>query len=197
QGELKLEMHFLPDIYVKCDACHGKKFTDATLEIQYKGKNIYEILDMTVEEAYLFFKKIPKIKKILGTLNDDGLGYIKLGQSSITLSGGEAQRIKLARELAKRSSGETLYILDEPTTGLHPHDIKYLLKVLHSLVDRGNTVVIIEHNMDVIKNADWVIDLGPDGGENGGRVLVCEKPSKLIKYSKSYTGQFLKKYLEK
>lgn len=194
QGMIKLEMHFLPDIYVDCEVCKGKKFTDATLDVQYKGKNIYEILEMTVEEALHFFSKIPQIKRILNTLHSVGLGYIKLGQSSTTLSGGEAQRIKLAKELSKKSSGDTLYILDEPTTGLHPHDIKYLLKVLHSLVDLGNTVVIIEHNMDVIKNADWIVDLGPEGGDRGGEVVVCGSFSKLIKYPKSYTGKFLRKY---
>jgi excinuclease ABC subunit A len=196
QGFIKLEMHFLPDIYVPCEVCKGKKFTEATLDVQYKGKNIHDVLEMTVEEALEFFEKIPKIKNILKTLVDVGLGYIKLGQSSTTLSGGEAQRIKLAKELSKRSNGQTLYILDEPTTGLHPHDIKYLLSVLHSLVDLGNTVVIIEHNMDVIKNADWIIDLGPDGGDRGGELLVCGTPAKLIKYRSSYTGKYLKEFLD-
>ncbi|MFH1414789.1 MAG: excinuclease ABC subunit UvrA [Elusimicrobiota bacterium] len=195
QGTIRLEMHFLPDIYVPCEACKGRKYTDATLDVKYKGRNIYEVLEMTVDEALEIFSKIPDINKILQTLCDVGLGYIKLGQSSITLSGGEAQRIKLAKELSKKSRGGTLYILDEPTTGLHPDDIRCLLKVLHALVDAGNTVIIIEHNMDVIKNADWIIDLGPEGGDKGGQVVVCGTPSKLIKYTRSYTGRFLKRYL--
>jgi excinuclease ABC subunit A len=195
QGVIKLEMHFLPDIFVPCEVCQGKKFTEATLEVKYKGKNIHEILEMTVDEAYEFFEKIPVIKRIVSTLKDVGLGYIKLGQSSTTLSGGEAQRIKLAKELSKKSSGGTVYILDEPTTGLHPDDIKHLLKVLHSLVDMGNTVIVIEHNMDVIKNADWIIDLGPEGGDRGGEVVFCGTPAMLLKYPKSYTGKFLNKYL--
>ncbi|MFW6134107.1 MAG: excinuclease ABC subunit UvrA [Elusimicrobiota bacterium] len=196
QGFIKIEMHFLPDIYVPCESCSGRKYTDATLDIKYKGKDVHEVLEMTVEEANEFFSRIPSIKRILDTLMDVGLGYIKLGQSSTTLSGGEAQRIKLARELAKKTSGKTLYILDEPTTGLHPDDIKHLLNVLHSLVDKGNTVVIIEHNMDVIKNADWIIDLGPEGGEKGGEIVICGNPSKLVKYPQSYTGKYLKKYLK-
>ncbi len=195
QGQIKLEMQFLPDIYVTCEACNGQKYTAGTLEVKYKGKNIYEVLEMTVEEAAEFFSSFNRITKILNTLNNVGLGYVKLGQPSTTLSGGEAQRIKLARELAKRSRGDTLYILDEPTTGLHPDDIRYLLSVLHSLVDKGNTVVLIEHNMDVIKNADWIVDLGPEGGDGGGEVVVCGKPSKLIKCKDSYTGKFLETYL--
>ncbi|MGM0440977.1 MAG: excinuclease ABC subunit UvrA [Elusimicrobiota bacterium] len=197
QGQIKLEMQFLPDVYVPCEVCNGRKYTEGTLEVKYKGKNIYEVLEMTVEEALEFFSNFNRVTKILKTLKDVGLGYIKLGQPSTTLSGGEAQRIKLARELAKRSRGDTLYILDEPTTGLHPDDIKYLLSVLHSLVDKGNTVVLIEHNMDVIKNADWIVDLGPEGGEDGGEVVVCGKPAKLIKSKDSYTGEFLKKYMKK
>ncbi len=196
QGEIKLEMHFLPDIYVPCESCGGKKFTEATLQVKFKGKNIYEVLEMTVDTASEFFSGIPSIKRILETLQKVGLGYIKLGQASTTLSGGEAQRIKLARELSKKTSSDTLYILDEPTTGLHPHDIKHLLSVLHSLVDRGSTVVVIEHNMDVIKNADWIIDLGPEGGDKGGEILVCGNPTKLIKYPESYTGEYLKKYIK-
>jgi len=196
QGEIKMEMHFLPDIYVPCEACSGKKYNDATLDIKYKGKTIHEVLEMTVDEALEFFEKIPNIKRILQTLASVGLGYIKLGQSSTTLSGGEAQRIKLARELSRKTGRDTLYILDEPTTGLHPHDIKYLLEVLHSLVDKGNTVVVIEHNLDVIKNADWIIDLGPEGGEGGGEVIVCGNPLNLIKYAgRSYTMRYLKEYL--
>lgn len=197
QGMIKLEMHFLPDIYVPCEVCKGKKFAEATLDVKYKGRSIHDVLEMTVDEALQFFSKIPPIKRIINTLYDVGLGYIKLGQSSTTLSGGEAQRIKLAKELSRKSGRGTLYILDEPTTGLHPHDIGYLLSVLHSLVDAGNTVIVIEHNMDVIKNADWIIDLGPEGGDRGGEVVVCGTPAKLIKYPKSYTGKFLKKYLKR
>ncbi|MBN2407839.1 MAG: excinuclease ABC subunit UvrA [Elusimicrobia bacterium] len=196
QGVIKLEMHFLPDIYVPCEACKGKKFTDATLDVKYKGRSIHDILEMSVDEALELFDKIPRIKNILDTLHDVGLGYIKLGQSSTTLSGGEAQRIKLARELSKKSGGGTLYILDEPTTGLHPHDIGYLLKVLHSLVDVGNTVVVIEHNMDVIYNADWIIDLGPEGGDRGGEVVTCGTPSQLMRFTASHTGRYLKKYVK-
>ncbi|MGM0567768.1 MAG: excinuclease ABC subunit UvrA [Elusimicrobiota bacterium] len=196
QGWIKKEMHFLPDIYVKCSACEGRKFTDSTLEVKYRGKNIHDVLEMTVSEALGFFSKIPSVKRILKTLNEVGLGYIKLGQPSTTLSGGEAQRIKLARELAKKSSGDTLYILDEPTTGLHPEDIRALLNVLHRLTDRGNTVVVIEHNMDVIKNADWIIDMGPEGGDGGGEVVACGSPLKLLKCKESHTGRFLKEYIE-
>ncbi len=196
QGWIKKEMHFLPDIYVRCSSCQGRKYTDSTLEVKYKGKNIHDVLEMTVAEALEFFDKIPSVKRILGTLKDVGLGYIKLGQPSTTLSGGEAQRIKLARELSKKTSSDTLYILDEPTTGLHPHDIKALVEVLHSLVDRGNTVVVIEHNMDVIKNADWITDLGPEGGDGGGRVVACGTVAKLLKCEKSHTGRFLKQYIQ-
>ncbi|NLB35235.1 MAG: excinuclease ABC subunit UvrA [Elusimicrobia bacterium] len=196
QGLVKLEMHFLPDIYVTCDVCNGKKYTEATLDIKYRGKSIYDVLEMTVDEAAEFFSKIPKIIRPLNTMKSVGLGYLKLGQPSTTLSGGEAQRIKLARELAKLNQGNTLYILDEPTTGLHSHDIVYLLKVLHQLADKGNTIVVIEHNLDVIKNADWIVDLGPEGGPEGGNLLVCGKPSNLIKSQVGYTGKFLKEYLE-
>ena len=195
-GVLKVEMHFLPDIYVPCDVCHGKRYNRETLEIQYKGKNVHEILQMTVEQAYEFFSPVPVVAKKLRTLLDVGLGYIKLGQSATTLSGGEAQRVKLSLELSKRDTGRTLYILDEPTTGLHFHDIDLLLKVLHSLRDHGNTVVVIEHNLDVIKTADWVIDLGPEGGDGGGRVIAEGTPEDIAKNRQSYTGMYLKSVLQ-
>ncbi len=195
-GVIKVEMHFLPDVYVPCDVCRGKRYNRETLEIKYKGKNIYQILDMTIEEAHSFFSAIPALKRKLQTLLDVGLSYIKLGQSATTLSGGEAQRVKLSRELSKRDSGKTLYILDEPTTGLHFYDIKQLLQVLFKLRDHGNTVVIIEHNLDVIKTADWIIDIGPEGGNKGGTVIDCTTPEKLIKNKKSYTGEYLKAYLK-
>jgi len=195
-GVLKVEMHFLPDIYVPCDVCHGKRYNRETLEIQYKGKNVHEILQMTVEQAYEFFSPVPVVAKKLRTLLDVGLGYIKLGQSATTLSGGEAQRVKLSLELSKRDTGRTLYILDEPTTGLHFHDIDLLLKVLHSLRDHGNTVVVIEHNLDVIKTADWIIDLGPEGGDGGGRVIAEGTPEDIAKNRQSYTGMYLKSVLQ-
>ncbi len=194
-GILKIEMHFLPDIYVTCDVCNGKRFNQETLNIRYKGKNIFDVLEMTVREAYEFFENIPSIKTKLETLIRVGLDYIKLGQPATTLSGGEAQRIKLSTELSKRSTGKTLYILDEPTTGLHFHDIKKLLEVLHEFVERGNTVIVIEHNLDVIKTADWIIDLGPEGGERGGEIIAQGTPEEIIKVKQSYTGEFLKKYL--
>ncbi|WP_372519723.1 excinuclease ABC subunit UvrA [Candidatus Ruminimicrobiellum ovillum] len=194
-GTLKIEMQFLPDIFVKCDVCGGRRFNEETLQIKYKGKNIDEVLNMTVEESVKFFENIPKLHKILSTLNDVGLGYIKIGQSSTTLSGGEAQRIKLATELSRRSTGRTLYILDEPTTGLHFADIAKLLDVLHKLVYAGNTVLVIEHNLDVIKTADWIIDLGPEGGDGGGKVVGCGTPEKIMTIEKSYTGQFLRKLI--
>lgn len=194
-GVIKVEMHFLPDIYVPCDVCKGKRYNRETLEIKYKGKNIYQILDMTIEEAHEFFTAIPALKRKLQTLLDVGLSYIKLGQSATTLSGGEAQRVKLSKELSKRDTGKTLYILDEPTTGLHFYDIKQLLQVLFKLRDHGNTVVIIEHNLDVIKTADWLIDMGPEGGNKGGTVIDCTTPENLIKNKKSYTGEYLKAYL--
>lgn len=192
-GMIRIAMHFLPDIYVTCETCGGRRYNRETLEISYRGKNIAEILAMNVEEALEFFKNIPPIKDRLQALADVGLSYISLGQSSVTLSGGEAQRIKLARELRKRSTGKTLYILDEPTTGLHPADIRHLLEVLQRLVDNGNTVVIIEHNLDVIKSADHIIDLGPEGGEGGGRIIATGSPEKIAGVKESYTGQFLKK----
>ncbi len=196
-GVNKIEMHFLPDVYVECEKCKGKRYNEETLQIFYKEKNIADVLDMTVEEALVFLKNIPTIKKKLKTLNDVGLGYIRLGQSATTLSGGEAQRVKLTLELAKRDTGKTLYILDEPTTGLHFDDVSRLLQVLERLVEKGNTVLVIEHNMDVIKTADWIIDLGPEGGEKGG-AIVCEgAPEEIVQCKESYTGKFLKKHLKK
>ncbi len=194
-GLIKIEMHFLPDVYVKCDACDGRRYNRETLEIKYKDKSIADILEMTAEDAMIFFEKVPAIYEKLKTLNEVGLGYIKIGQSATTLSGGEAQRVKLAKELSKRSTGRTLYILDEPTTGLHVDDISRLLQVLHKLVDMGNTVLVIEHNMDVIKTADTIIDIGPEGGNNGGEIVVCGTPSEVAACERSITGQFLKKYL--
>ena len=195
-GLIKVEMHFLPDIYVPCDVCKGKRYNRETLEVKYKGKNIHEVLDMTVEEAFDFFNAIPPIKRKLQTLIDVGLSYITLGQNATTLSGGEAQRVKLARELSKRDTGRTLYILDEPTTGLHFHDIEQLLAVLHRLRDHGNTIVVIEHNLDVIKTADWIIDMGPEGGNKGGTVVCCGTPEDVARHAKSYTGRYLKDVLE-
>jgi excinuclease ABC subunit A len=194
-GILWIEMHFLPDVHITCDACGGKRFNRETLEIRYRGKNISDILNMSVTEALEFFQNIPQIKRKLKLLNDVGLGYIKIGQSATTLSGGEAQRIKLAKELSKIATGRTLYILDEPTTGLHFEDVKLLLKVLNRLVDKGNTVIVIEHNMEVIKCADWIIDLGPEGGDEGGRVVCAGRPEEITKIKKSYTGQYLKTHL--
>jgi excinuclease ABC subunit A len=190
-GVLKVEMHFLPDVYVPCDVCHGKRYNRETLDIQYKGKNISEVLEMTVEHAYDFFKAVPVVARKLKTLLDVGLGYIRLGQSATTLSGGEAQRVKLSLELSKRDTGRTLYILDEPTTGLHFHDIALLLEVIHRLRDQGNTVVIIEHNLDVIKTADWVIDLGPEGGAGGGQIIAQGTPEQIAKSKASFTGRYL------
>ena len=194
-GIIKIEMHFLPDIYVPCEVCKGKRYNRETLEVKYKGKNIYDVLDMTVEESCTFFENIPKVKRKLDTLHEVGLGYVKLGQSATTLSGGEAQRVKLATELSRRSTGKTIYILDEPTTGLHTADVHKLIEVLQKLVDTGNTVVVIEHNLDVIKTADHIIDLGPEGGDKGGTVVVCGTPEKVARSKKSYTGQYLKKML--
>ena len=196
-GVIKVEMHFLPDIYVACDVCHGQRYNRETLEIQYKGKNIHDILQMTVEQAREFFDAVPVVARKLQTLVDVGLSYITLGQSATTLSGGEAQRVKLALELSKRDTGRTLYILDEPTTGLHFHDIEMLLTVLHRLSEHGNTVVVIEHNLDVIKTADWIVDLGPEGGNGGGQILVAGTPRKVGDYAKSHTGHFLKPLLAK
>jgi excinuclease ABC subunit A len=196
-GVIKVEMHFLPDIYVPCDVCHGKRYNRETLEVQYKGKNIYDILQMTVEQAREFFDAVPVVARKLQTLVDVGLSYITLGQSATTLSGGEAQRVKLALELSKRDTGRTLYILDEPTTGLHFQDIELLLSVLHRLADHGNTVVVIEHNLDVIKTADWLVDLGPEGGGGGGRIIAAGTPEAVVKVADSHTGHFLKPLLKK
>ncbi|BBU26519.1 UvrABC system protein A [Burkholderia sp. THE68] len=196
-GVLKVEMHFLPDVYVPCDVCHGKRYNRETLEIQYKGKNISEVLDLTVESAHEFFKVVPVVARKLKTLLDVGLGYIRLGQSATTLSGGEAQRVKLSLELSKRDTGRTLYILDEPTTGLHFHDIALLLEVIHRLRDQGNTVVIIEHNLDVIKTADWVIDLGPEGGAGGGQIIAQGTPEQVAKSKASFTGRYLAPLLQR
>jgi len=195
-GLIKVEMHFLPDIYVPCDVCKGKRYNRETLEVKYKGKNIYEVLEMTVEEAREFFDAVPPLARKLQTLLDVGLSYIKLGQAATTLSGGEAQRVKLARELSKRDTGDTLYILDEPTTGLHFHDIAQLLRVLERLRDHGNTIVVIEHNLDVIKTADWIIDLGPEGGERGGNIVTTGTPEEVVECSDSYTGRFLRPLLK-
>ena len=194
-GMIKVEMHFLADVYVKCDVCNGSRYNEQTLEIKYKGKNISDILNMTVEEGLEFFSAHPPIYKKLITLNDVGLGYITLGQSATTLSGGEAQRIKLSKELSKRSTGKTLFILDEPTTGLHFADIELLLNVLKRLKKQGNTVVVIEHNLDVIKTADWIVDLGPEGGADGGKIVSTGTPEHVAQKKTSYTGQFLKKIL--
>jgi excinuclease ABC subunit A len=190
-GVLKIEMHFLPDVYVPCEVCKGKRYNRETLEVKYKGKSIADVLGMTIEESVEFFKAIPKIHRKLDTLLDVGLGYIRLGQPATTLSGGEAQRVKLASELAKRATGRTLYILDEPTTGLHFEDVRRLLIVLHRLVDQGNTVLVIEHNLDVIKTADWLIDMGPEGGNGGGELVAKGTPEEVAKSEASHTGKFL------
>ena len=192
QGQIKVEMHFLSDVYVKCEKCNGQRYNDETLEIKLNGKNIGEVLDMTVEEGLVFFQNYPRIYKKLLILSDVGLGYIKLGQSAITLSGGEAQRIKLAKELIRPDTGHTLYVLDEPTTGLHSYDVKNLLTVLERLKSKGNTLIIIEHNLDVIKTADWIIDLGPEGGTGGGKIIGYGTPEDLMKCKDSYTGKYLK-----
>ena len=195
-GIVKIEMHFLADVYVPCEICKGARYNRETLEVKYKGKSIYDVLEMTVEEGLEFFRNMPKIARKLQTLYDVGLGYIKLGQPATTLSGGEAQRVKLATELSKRPTGRTIYILDEPTTGLHTADVHKLIDVLQKLVDAGNTVVVIEHNLDVIKVADHIIDLGPEGGDNGGKIVVCGTPEKVAACKKSYTGMYLKKILK-
>ncbi|HBL83254.1 MAG TPA: excinuclease ABC subunit UvrA, partial [Clostridiales bacterium] len=196
-GIIKIEMHFLPDVFVPCEVCKGKRYNRETLEVKYKGKNIYEVLDMTVEEGLEFFSSIPKIQRKLQTLYDVGLSYVKLGQPSTQLSGGEAQRVKLATELSKRGTGKTLYILDEPTTGLHTADVHQLLEVLDRLVENGNTVLVIEHNLDVIKTADYIIDLGPEGGDKGGTIVAAGTPEEIMKCKNSYTGQFLKLHIDK
>ena len=196
-GIIKIEMNFLPDVYVTCEVCYGKRYNRETLEVKYRGKSIAEVLDMPVSEALGFFKNIPSVQKKFQTLNDVGLGYIHLGQQATTLSGGEAQRVKLATELSKVSTSKTLYILDEPTTGLHFEDIRMLLHVLQRLVEQGNTVIVIEHNLDVIKTADWIIDLGPEGGDGGGTVLAVGTPEEIATVKTSYTGSFLKEILDK
>ena len=196
-GIIKIEMHFLPDVYVPCEVCDGKRYNRETLEVTYKGKNIADVLEMTAEDATYFFENIPKIKRKLQTLVDVGLGYVTLGQQATTLSGGEAQRVKLASELHKRSTGRSIYILDEPTTGLHVDDISRLLKVLNRLVENGDTVVIIEHNLDVIKTADHIIDLGPEGGDGGGTIVATGTPEDIANVEGSYTGQYLKTALER
>jgi len=195
EGMIKIEMQFLPDVYVPCDVCKGKRYSKETLQIKYKGKNIADVLDLTVEEALKFFRNIPQVRRKLETLNDVGLGYVHLGQPATTLSGGEAQRVKLSRELSKLGTGKTLYILDEPTTGLHFADIDKLLSVLNRLVDKENTILVIEHNPDVIKVADYIIDLGPEGGEEGGELVACGAPEEIVRNKRSYTGEILKKFL--
>jgi excinuclease ABC subunit A len=192
-GVIKIEMHFLPDVYVTCDACHGQRYNRETLDIRYKERSIADILNMTVEQALEFFAAIPHVKQKLETLRDVGLDYVRLGQSATTLSGGEAQRIKLSKELSRRATGNTLYILDEPTTGLHFADIQRLLDVLNRLVESGNTVVVIEHNLDVIRNADYVIDLGPEGGDRGGDIVAAGTPDEISRVARSFTGQFLRR----
>ncbi|MEK9752656.1 MAG: ATP-binding cassette domain-containing protein, partial [Rhodospirillaceae bacterium] len=194
-GVIKIEMHFLPDVYVQCDVCKGERYNRETLDIHFRGKSIAKVLDMTVEEAAEFFKAVPSIRDKLVTLERVGLGYIHLGQQATTLSGGEAQRVKLAKELSRRATGRTLYILDEPTTGLHFEDVRKLLEVLHALVEQGNTVVVIEHNLEVIKTADWIIDLGPEGGNKGGHIVAEGTPEDVARTPGSFTGQYLAPYL--
>ena len=196
-GIIKIEMNFLPDVYVPCEVCGGKRYNRETLDVKYKGKSIYDVLDMTVEEALTFFEAVPSIRRKIETLYEVGLSYIKLGQPSTTLSGGEAQRIKLATELSKRSTGKTVYVLDEPTTGLHFADVHKLVEILRRLTENGNTVIVIEHNLDVIKTADYIIDLGPEGGAKGGTIIAKGTPEKVAKSKKSYTGHYIKKMLEK
>ncbi len=195
-GVIKIEMHFLPDVYVECDQCHGKRYNRETLEVTFKGKSIADVLDMTVDEALAFFEAMPSVRDKLKTLQLVGLGYIHVGQRATTLSGGEAQRVKLSKELSKRATGKTFYILDEPTTGLHFEDVRKLLEVLQKLVDQGNTVLVIEHNLDVIKTADWIIDLGPEGGSGGGKIVAMGTPEDIVKIKASYTGHYLKKLLK-
>ena len=195
-GILKIEMHFLPDVYVPCEICHGSRYNSETLEVKYKGKSIAEVLEMTVDDAVEFFQAVPKIKRKLQTIKDVGLGYVTLGQSATTLSGGEAQRMKLASELQRVSTGNTFYVLDEPTTGLHTDDIARLLEVLNRLVESGNTVLVIEHNLDVIKTADYIIDMGPEGGSGGGQVVATGTPEEVAQFKGSFTGQYLKKVLK-
>ncbi|MBL28835.1 MAG: excinuclease ABC subunit A, partial [Rhodospirillaceae bacterium] len=196
-GVIKIEMHFLPDVYVTCDSCKGKRYNRETLEIAFKGKSIADVLDMTVDDGAEFFKAMPAIRDKLETLQRVGLGYIRVGQPATTLSGGEAQRVKLAKELSRRATGKTLYILDEPTTGLHFEDVRRLLEVLQALVDTGNTVVVIEHNLDVIKAADWIVDLGPEGGSGGGRIVAAGTPEDVARVPESHTGRFLAMHLDR
>ena len=196
-GVIKIEMHFLPDVYVTCDVCKGKRYNRETLEVKFKGKSIADVLDMTVEEAKGFFDAVPSIREKMETLDRVGLSYIHVGQQANTLSGGEAQRIKLSKELSRRATGRTLYILDEPTTGLHFADVEKLLEVLHELVEQGNTVVVIEHNLEVIKTADWIVDLGPEGGDGGGEIVAFGTPEDIARSKRSYTGAFLKPVLAK
>ncbi|MGN6489809.1 MAG: excinuclease ABC subunit UvrA, partial [Devosia sp.] len=196
-GVIKIEMHFLPDVYVTCEVCKGHRYNRETLEVQFKGKSIADVLDMTIDEAVEFFAAVPSIRDKFVTLQRVGLGYVKVGQPATTLSGGEAQRVKLSKELSKRATGRTLYMLDEPTTGLHFHDIAKLLEVLHELVDSGNTVIVIEHNLEVIKTADWIIDMGPEGGDGGGEVVGTGTPEAIIDNPRSYTGHFLKEVMER
>ena len=196
-GILKIEMHFLPDVYVPCEVCQGKRYNRETLEVKYKGKSIYDVLEMTVEEALTFFENVPFVRRKIQALYDVGLSYIKLGQPSTTLSGGEAQRIKLATELSRRSTGRTVYILDEPTTGLHFADVHKLTEILQRLAEGGNTVIVIEHNLDVIKTADYIIDMGPEGGDGGGTMVACGTPEEIAEVPESYTGFYVKKYLKK
>ena len=196
-GIIKIEMHFLPDVYVPCEVCGGKRYNRETLEVKYKGKSIYDVLNMTVEEAMKFFENVPSIYRKISTLNDVGLSYIRLGQPSTELSGGEAQRIKLATELSRRGTGKTIYVLDEPTTGLHFADVHKLVDILRKLSQGGNTVVVIEHNLDVIKTADYIIDMGPEGGDKGGTVVTCGTPEEVARCPQSYTGQYVKRYLER
>jgi len=195
-GYISIEMQFLPDVLIKCDVCKGQRYDSETLEIEFRGKNIADILDLSFNQAYEFFEDFPKIKRKVKTVIDVGLGYVKLGQPSPTLSGGEGQRVKLSRELSKRSTGNTLYILDEPTTGLHYHDVRQLLNVIQRIVDQGNTVVLIEHNMDIVKSADYIIDLGPEGGVEGGHLVAEGTPEEIINEKKSHTGRYLKKVLK-
>src|SRR5690606_37826649 len=192
-----IEMHFLPDVYVTCDTCKGRRYNRETLEVLFKGKSIADVLDMTVEEALDFFKAVPRVRDVLALLHRVGLDYIHVGQQATTLSGGEAQRVKLAKELSKRATGRTLYILDEPTTGLHFHDVAKLLEVLHELVETGNTVVVIEHNLEVIKTADWIIDLGPEGGDGGGEIVGIGTPEDIIDNPRSHTGRYLREVMQR
>ena len=195
-GVIKIEMHFLPDVYVTCETCQGARYNRETLEIKFKGKSIADVLDMTVEDAQQFFQAVPSIREKMDALVQVGLGYIKVGQQATTLSGGEAQRVKLSKELSKRSTGRTLYILDEPTTGLHFEDVRKLLEVLHELVEQGNSVIVIEHNLDVVKTADWIIDIGPEGGEGGGQIVAAGTPETVAGIAERYTGRYLKPMLE-